>query len=471
MLRLTAEAGLLFFVCGHAWGDSSYSPAAGDRLSAAHRSHTHPAARSDNDRSCAGTIRKLLHFLDKKQVKLDRPALPGGPILFGNADRAGNWPQYVYYAGIPDILVREVSPFMATFIHHALTHIVEENLAALNLQAVYALKARTLRRRAITFMQLFAADTDGPARGAYGFWPHNENLGARDSRLSAWVMEYMQGPVLQGTRTPINIGFYPSQLAIPSDADVTATIFVSLLENALFDNGTVPDTDIGQFFDDWRDTGMVPLRLQPGWLPAASGVYLTWLNYHDPPDYGIPNDIDLVVNANVLYALARYDLLDTQGAADAIDLISEVIRQGIHISHSPEISDYYPFNLSFHYCVSRAYHEGPVPELRSAVELLADELEQSAIVGTDGSVYWDEGCPHLNTAFAVLTLLNAGRESGLLEGAVDYLAAEQDLVSGGFDECLFFIGTSETGLRFNWISAPLTSAMVLEALCRYQLER
>ena len=71
----------------------------------------------------------------------------------------------------------------------------------------------------------------------------------------------------------------------------------------------------------------------------------------------------------------------------------------------------------------------------------------------------------------MLTLLNAGRETALLEGAVDYLVAAQNPASGGVDECLFFIGTSETGLRFNWISASLTAAMVLEALCRYRLER
>jgi len=88
----------------------------------------------------------------------------------------------------------------------------------------------------------------------------------------------------------------------------------------------------------------------------------------------------------------------------------------------------------------------------------------------DGTAFWDQGEPHLNTAFAVLTLLNAGRETAIIDQAIEYLVAEQD-ADGGFDESTFFVGRNDGGQVFEFTSTSFTTAMALEALVRHKVDR
>jgi hypothetical protein len=178
--------------------------------------------------------------------------------------------------------------------------------------------------------------------------------------------------------------------------------------------------------------------------------------------------VDLVVNANVLYALARYNRLNVAGVAEAVSFINEVVALGLHREHLNEISQYYPDNLAFQYVVSRAFKEGPVPALGPAMRILADDIEASVLFRPDGTAYWDQGEPQLNTAFAVLALLNANRETPIIDRAVDYLIAEQNAL-GGFKETTFFIGRAGGGQVFEFASASFTTAMVLEALARHEV--
>ena len=105
--------------------------------------------------------------------------------------------------------------------------------------------------------------------------------------------------------------------------------------------------------------------------------------------------------------------------------------------------------------------------LRPAVRILADEIEADARSLPDGRVFWNRGDPHLNTALAMLTLLHAGRRPDLVEGAARYLVSEQRPRDGAWDESYFF--GSFTPFYIPWYSRPATSAVCLEALCRYLL--
>ena len=285
--------------------------------------------------------------------------------------------------------------------------------------------------------------------------------------LTILLTGWLQGPILGGQRVPINFSIFPDALAIPSDADVTATTYATLLDDAIFDGGRGSQVAFERFFVEWRDLGLVPRRLNPSWLPPASGAFLTWLTYRDPPFPLFPNDVDLVVNANVLYALARYHRVKVPGVAEAVGFINLVTALGLHRERLEELTVYYPDNLTFQYAVSRAFHEGPIPALEPAVRILADDLEASAVFRPDGTVYWNQGDPHLNTAFAVLTLLNAGRDTRIIDRAIDYLVSEQNVL-GGFDETTFFFGRADGGQVFEFTSASLTTAMVLEALVRHK---
>ncbi len=411
----------------------------------------------------APPIARAVQYLRNTQVT------PMEEFLIGR-DFAGNWPQYLYLAEYPFIRIRDVSPFMPTFIHHALSIITDENIDTLGLTLAEAIDAQTMRQNAIDLMLRFKARESDPDAGTFGYWPYQRvNFNCVDWWLALWLQSVLQGPLYMGSRAPFNVSFFPPDLAFSTDADDTATIYAALLDHSLLDGGPVIDVNIERFFSDWRDLGQVPRRINPEWLPHASGVFLTWLAYRDPPDNSLPNDVDLVVNASILYVLARYDLLDTPGVQESISLINTATKNKFYATQPEEVSDYYPYNYSYHYYISRAYHEGPVPALKPAVEILADELEQTAQHNLNGTIFWDRGDPHLNTALAILTLINAGRTSPLINSAVDYLLAEQDPIYGNWKEGIFYVGRVDAGYVVNAVSSALTTAIVLEALCRHKL--
>jgi hypothetical protein len=529
--------------------------------------------------AAASAIARALHFLQTTQTTADDEARTG-------ADWAGDWPQYVSPNNSPSTYVRDVSPFMVTFIHHALTRasqtlermtperaaelgLTAERAAAVGLTAERtgalgalpeagivsdagvsstAVDLRAMRGAAVAFMRRFEVPTGEPAAGTYGFWPQDRlPASPLDWLLAGLAFSYFGGPVFGGMLGPPNIDFYPPVLAIPPDADDTATVYAALLDDAIEDRGmlqswggtgdavsallrqtrrsdatgevlrrtrrsgatgevlrrtrrsgatgadglrrtqrsgaTPPPKATGstgarlaRFFSDWRDLGQAPRQPNPSWLPPASGAFLTMLAYDDPPGVTTPNDVDLVVNANVLYCLARYGRLDTPGVAEAVGLINAAVAAGFQRtapgdqqSAPAEISSYYPDNFAFHYCVSRAYREGPVAALAPAVTGLADELEASVQWRADGSAYWDKGDPALNTALAALALMNAGRRGPIVDAAIAYLRAEQDAIYGGWPAGVFFVGRMDNGVVMEWRSAALTTAMCLEALCEYEL--
>jgi hypothetical protein len=384
----------------------------------------------------------------------------------GATDYEGNWPQFFFLKELPSIRIRDVSPFILSFIHHALTHLVEDHAEALGLDSEQLAVARSMRQKAITVLRQFESAPWDPARGTFAFWPYDVTGPEYTVPVQNALMYLAKGPILNGFRTPINFDVFPDALAIPSDADVTATAFAALLDDERLDGGDGIHSAPEVLLSDWRDTGDIPLRFRPDWLPVESGVFLTWLIYGSS---WTPNDVDLVVNANVLFALARYGRLETPGVSEAIDLINQVTEQGLHRTLLEEIALYYPDNYSYHYMVSRAYHEGPVPALQPAVEILADDLERSALEDSDGAAYWNKGAPELNTAFAVLTLMNAGRSTPLIEKGIEYLIPRQFVPPGNRAEGVFFFGRSDGGLEIRFVSQSFTTAMALEALCRFSL--
>lgn len=409
-------------------------------------------------------IRRALGFLYLTQLQRPLDVVVGGTRI---VDFPGNWPQYFRLEGAGTGRVRDVSPFTVAFIHHSLTSIVEPHQTQLGLSDLDFLTARAMRQRAIAFMRRFESAPAAPDAGTFGFWPYDTDPATPNFLETLLLTAWLKGPVLGGQRVPINLPIYPSTLAIPADADVTATSYASLMDAAALDGAPRSTVAFEQFFSDWRDLGVVPRRVNPWWLPYASGAYLTWLTYRNPP-FPFPNDVDLVVNGNVLYALGRKQRLDLPGVADAVRLINVAAILGIHRNRLEELTEYYPDNLAFQYVVSRAYREGRVLALAPAVEIFARDLEVSALGRADGSAYWDKGDPHLNTAFAVLTLLNAGRRTALVDRAIRYLEAEQNLL-GGFVEATFFVGRTEGGQVFEFTSASLTTAIALEAMARYRL--
>jgi hypothetical protein len=418
------------------------------------------------DAAPASPIQRALGFLFFNQLQRPLDVVINGQRIL---DFPGNWPQYFRLQGTGTTRVRDVSPFTVAFIHHSLASIVEPHRGPLNLSDLDLLAARAMRQRAMDFMRLFESAAAAPDAGTFGFWPYDIDPATPDPFTTLVLTAWLRGPILGGQRVPINLPLYPSTLAIPTDADVTATTYAAMMDAAALDGAPRSPVAFERFFADWRDLGAVPRRVNPWWLPPASGAYLTWLTYRDPP-LPFPNDVDLVVNGNVLYALGRKQRLDLPGVTDAVRLINLAAILGIHRTNLEDLTEYYPDNFAFQYVVSRAYREGAVGSLAPAVRIFAADLERTALLRADGSVYWDKGDPQLNTAFAVLTLLNAGRGGTLVDRAISYLESEQNAF-GGFAAATFFVGRTDGGQVFEFTSASLTTGMALEAMARHRLAR
>lgn len=407
-------------------------------------------------------IGAALRYLEHTQLKSDQH-------FRTVQDYAGDWPQcFAFDRDGP--FVRDASPFMATFIHHALTRIAEPNRGPLDLTDADMDCARRMRRAAVEMMLRFQAGPDCPDAGTFGFWPHRARpRPPGELVLPALLDPLFPGPYWSGVRAPLNVPFYANHLMIPTDADDTAAVYAVLLDHAMLDGGAAVSVAFERFFADWRDLGQVPRRNNPDWLPPASGAYLTWLAYHDDPARPGPNDVDVVVNANVLYTLGRYGRLDTPGASDAIMIISEAVQTDLHPPDPFDLSLYYPDSHVLHYCVARALREGGVSDLAPAVELLVEGLLASVRRDRNGRCFWDRGDPHLDTAFGALALIAGGYRGAEVDGAIDYLVAEQDPDSGSWEPGAFFGGRLDDGTEGVWVSAALTTAMALEALVEHRL--
>lgn len=407
-------------------------------------------------------ISAALRYLQATQFEADL-------VVAGQVVYAGDWPQCFTFQGT-GWWVRDTSPFMATFVHHALALVTAEHQRALGVSDADVQSALHMRKAAVALVLRFQARPDAPDAGTFGFWPDwRQAWLPGDLILATASIGHIGGPEMWGVRAPASVSFFPRAFAIPTDADDTATVYAALLDHARLDGGPAVSVPFERFFADWRDLGQVVRRNQGPWLPAESGAYLTWLAYDGAATTARCNDVDPVVNANVLYVLGRYGRLDTPGVADAAALINTCMQAGAHRTDAGQLSLYYPDNLSLHYCVTRAYAEGAVAALAPAADLLVADLLASAKWNAAGHCYWDRGDSSLNTALAVLALLNAGWIGPEVAGAIEHLIATQDPASGGWEAGAFFRGRFDRGQEAVWFSPALTTAMALEALCRYML--
>ncbi len=75
----------------------------------------------------------------------------------------------------------------------------------------------------------------------------------------------------------------------------------------------------------------------------------------------------------------------------------------------------------------------------------------------------------LKTAFAVLTLLNAGCSAERIARGIRYLEAQEGALTGDWPEGVFFVARTDSGIEFGWVSHSVTTATAREALCRFAL--
>ena len=258
-----------------------------------------------------------------------------------------------------------------------------------------------------------------------------------------------------------------------------------------------------------RDIGRTRADVYNRWIGSDTGAFLTWLRSEDEPTFSNPelgvvpmcvNNVCVVVNANVVLALALTGATATPGYTDALRLIGHVIEHGTW----PRAALYYPQRMMFPYAASRAFRDGGIREdpmpaaMRTLLGHLLDEQARWAVQHPRRRGAFPGGLDasdHLGTALGVSALLNVGRTTADAIGrGNDFDAALDagvrrlldtayrrrcwhDTTRAAFGASGATVWEWDTGLFFassyremaHWRSRAYTVGAVLEALVKYAL--
>jgi hypothetical protein len=261
---------------------------------------------------------------------------------------------------------------------------------------------------------------------------------------------------------------------VANDADDTAVSFIAIQNYAKLNPEIKiwkPET-IGPVFSAYRDVN----RAVPHFYNAKTGIkntgaFLTWFATETPskPLSYIPslehliiplgiNDVDCVVNANVLNALATYgELNTTSGANEACNFLNWTFRT----NRQAVCGVYYPSPYNLHYVTAKAFAAG-ASCLQEATELLvADILSKQQSDGSWSSHIKDDKVH--STLYALNALLYLGEfekrgTNTAIENAIRFISTAE--WTGG----AFFSGGTLVRNRLIWKSNAYTTALAVDAL-------
>jgi hypothetical protein len=287
---------------------------------------------------------------------------------------------------------------------------------------------------------------------------------------------------------------------IPDDADNTsmAVSFQILYEK--WSGKTLGSFDIKalEYLAFYRDLHRTKIDRYSKWSGEDTGAFLTWLKDENLPSFSSPeegiiplavNNVDIVINSNVLFALSLANLKSQPGYEDAVKLIAKTIEEYTW----PDASLYYPQKYIFPYAVSRAWRDSNArePLLDIAMtQLMVQILDAMADESNEEDV---QNNFQQSTALGLITLLNLGRDMAenlglsakydhVVEMAVSHLIisrkadlARQIKVTGVFPGSR--VNYWESGILYSssvkelshWRSHAQATATVLEALAKYVL--
>lgn len=296
---------------------------------------------------------------------------------------------------------------------------------------------------------------------------------------------------------------------IPNDADNTSiAVSFQLLMNRR--NGTAMPAELLEpleLLPCFRDLDRVNRDRYYKTFGEGTGAYLTWFKDESKPVFEEPskgvipltvNNVDIVINANVLFALALSGKTSMPGYEDTINLLVKAIEEDGWMNASL----YYPQRYIFPYAISRAWRDGGArgPGLDDALDHLMIRILEDYISyqGQDGSITgafpWNK-YDNLNqsTALALITLLNLGRSRAVLIGMSEeydrivddsvtlLIKSRQPVRSRQKKTASTFPGTMpnfwESGILYSssvqqlahWRSHAQATSLVLEALAKYLL--
>lgn len=293
---------------------------------------------------------------------------------------------------------------------------------------------------------------------------------------------------------------------IPNDADDTSLALALQIkfQKECSNKEAFISAENFKVFSNYRDLDRKKTDSHNKHLPKNTGAFLTWfkdenLNVFSSPGDGVlplgVNNIDLVVNCNVLFALASAGIQTLAGFKESLELVSTVITENIWNKSCL----YYPESLWFPYAFSRAVRDGGLqaPCIDSTLPLLLRQLLENNFHGRDAEnpeIIKSNDKKILATALKLTALLNIGEKyaeiiglkkefSETIDSSVEHLLNHMKVTdrSGEFKKRDNFknfqifwksdvLFSSSVQQLAYWYSDALTTSLVLESLTKYALE-
>lgn len=285
---------------------------------------------------------------------------------------------------------------------------------------------------------------------------------------------------------------------IPTDTDDTS--LATALKLLAQKDSLIPEVDLLPLWEISRHRDLNRDKRDPrnSIIDQETGACLTWHKNEDLPVFSFPeegiiplktNNVDLVVNANALYALSLANLQSEPVYRDIVKLLAGTAYTGTW----KKMNIYYPEKLWFPFALSRAVRMGKItdPELDSALFVLLEELLQmhqglqKESPGFAGAFPPFDGISfETSTALGLNALLNIGADRAKK-------ASKQDCYQNAIEKSVNFLLSraktqkkSRTGTHLvywrsgplfsssvhelaYWYSTPLNTALVIEAFCKY----
>jgi hypothetical protein len=163
------------------------------------------------------------------------------------------------------------------------------------------------------------------------------------------------------------------------------------------------------------------------------------------------NDIDVVVNANILYYLGYNN--DTKA-------IVNFLLQTLNEEQESESDKWYRDPISFYYFFSR--NHAKVKQLEPGRRIIIKRIYDH--YNEDGSI----GGSALSTAMGLSALMNFEDKDERIESVVNYILRSQHK-TGYWDRNIFSYGGPSKAI--GWGSEELTTAQCIEALYKYKTSR
>lgn len=342
------------------------------------------------------------------------------------------------------------------------------------------------------------------SEGGFNFWPLLEPGGRMYMFHKNRKSELVRRPI----QFPLNSPYIRKAANVVNDNDDTSQGLIAIQNLAkihqMRGENVAYTYDLATLLMTWRDTA----RASQHWYniihfdKRESGAFLTWRALEEPfPSWNMPrllmnnalflfpvstlyphaftpyipygcNDVDAVVNANILSALA----LNGHKTGNEIERSSQFIERKIKRKKWSRAGIYYPNRYHLHYAVIKAHHAG-IRSLDTSASKIKKHLLKT--IHTDGSYrsrpIVNKQDPVQSSIYALHALLQLGNpyKSGTypqVEECMRFLIRqlhifeEYSCLEGG----VFFSGGTVIRNTMFWKSDAYTTALLIKCLVMYQ---